>query len=295
MRRCSGFNREPSRGRALAGQIVRSRTNATEAEHHVRAGKRLRQRLGNQVTLIRNCAHPRQLQSTLFKPRNHGGQMGVLLAAVQQLVTDENEAKTGYWCAFSDSDPVVLILTIGFILLFVGASIFNSEGVASVIGAGFTWTAKYLGSFFQLLLLATFFIALGTAASKAGNAKIGGLEKPEISRFRWLSMIMCTLLAGGGVFFAAGEPVYHFVVTPPAFNTEAGTAAAVAPALAQSFTHWGFLAWAVLGSLTALVLARAHFPRSNGTGNDPGGCGTGSGCHHRRFHELCHRHGRRGP
>ena len=132
---------------------------------------------------------------------------------------------------FSDSDPVVLILTIGFILLFVGASIINSEGVASVIGAGFTWTAKYLGSFFQLLLLATFFIAIGTAVSKAGNAKIGGLEKPEISRFRWLSMIMCTLLAGGGVFFAAGEPVYHFVVTPPAFDTEAGTAAAVAPAL----------------------------------------------------------------
>jgi len=134
--------------------------------------------------------------------------------------------------AFSDSDPVVLILTIGFILLFVGASIFNSEGVASLIGAGFSWTAKYLGSFFQLLLLATFFIALGTAASKAGNARIGGLDKPEISRFRWLSMIMCTLLAGGGVFFAAGEPVYHFVVTPPAFNTEAGTATATAPAMA---------------------------------------------------------------
>jgi len=161
--------------------------------------------------------------------------------------------------AFSDSDPIVLTLTIGFILLFVGASIIDSSAVATAIGAGFTWTAKYLGSFFQLLLLATFFISLGTAVSKAGNARIGGLDEPEISRFRWLSMIMCTLLAGGGVFFAAGEPVYHFVVTPPAFDTEAGTAAATAPAMAQSFTHWGFLAWAVLGSLTALVLSRAHY------------------------------------
>ncbi len=160
---------------------------------------------------------------------------------------------------FSDSDPVVLILTIGFIVLFVGASVVNSEGVASLIGAGFAWTAKYLGSFFQLLLLATFFIALGTAVSRAGLARIGGLDRPEISRFRWLSMIMCTLLAGGGVFFAAGEPVYHFVVTPPAFDTEAGSVEATAPAMAQSFTHWGFLAWAVLGSLTALVLSRAHY------------------------------------
>ncbi|MDI9243776.1 BCCT family transporter [Marinobacter sp. CHS3-4] len=170
--------------------------------------------------------------------------------------TQAPRARSG---AFSDSDPVVLILTIGFILVFVGASILNSEAVATFIGNGFAWTAKTLGSFFQLLLLLTFFIALGTAASKAGNARIGGLDRPEISRFRWLSMIMCTLLAGGGVFFAAGEPVYHFVVTPPAFDTEAGTAAAVAPAMAQSFTHWGFLAWAVLGSLTALVLTRAHY------------------------------------
>lgn len=116
---------------------------------------------------------------------------------------------------FSDSDPVVLVLTIGFILLFVGASIIDSSYVADLIGAGFAWTATYLGSFFQLLLLLTFFIAIGTALSRAGAARIGGLEKPEIGRFRWLSMIMCTLLAGGGVFFAAGEPVYHFVVTPP--------------------------------------------------------------------------------
>ena len=159
----------------------------------------------------------------------------------------------------TDSDPVVLTLTIGFILLFVGASVVDSNYVAGLIGNGFTWTAKYLGSFFQVLLLLTFFIAIGTAMSRAGAARLGGLDKPEISRFRWLSMILCTLLAGGGVFFAAGEPVYHFVVSPPASGAEAGTSAAVAPAMAQSFTHWGFLAWAVLGSLTALVLSRAHY------------------------------------
>ncbi|MBW4934045.1 BCCT family transporter [Marinobacter sp. F4206] len=156
-------------------------------------------------------------------------------------------------------DPVVLALTMGFILLFVGWSLNDADGLAAVIGGGFTWTAKYLGSFFQLLLLLTFFIALGVAFSRAGAARLGGLEKPEISTFRWLSMILCTLLAGGGVFFAAGEPVYHFVVSPPVFTAEAGTADAVAPAMAQSFMHWGFLAWAVLGSLTALVLAHAHY------------------------------------
>lgn len=147
----------------------------------------------------------------------------------------------------------------GFIILFIGLSLYDANRVTSMIAVGFTMTAKYMGSFFQMILIATFFIAIGVAISRAGQARIGNLNKPEISTFRWLSMVMCTLLAGGGVFFAAGEPIYHFVVTPPAFDFETGTAEAVAPALAQSFMHWGFLAWAVLGSLTAIVLAYAHY------------------------------------
>ncbi|MCW4149791.1 BCCT family transporter [Halomonas sp. 18H] len=158
-------------------------------------------------------------------------------------------------------DPVVLTLSIGFILLFVGLSLYDIKMVADAISNGFAWTARTLGAYFQLLLLITFFVAMGVAFAPAASAKIGNLDKPELSTFKWLSIIMCTLLAGGGVFFAAGEPVYHFVVTPPAFSTEAGTPEAVAGALAQSFMHWGFLAWAVLGSLTAVVLAHAHYDK----------------------------------
>lgn len=158
-------------------------------------------------------------------------------------------------------DPVVLILTIGFIVLFLGASLIQIDWTAKVIASGFAWTANVLGSYFQLLLLLTFLVGIGVAISPAGSAKVGNLDTPELSTFKWLSIIMCTLLAGGGVFFAAGEPLYHFVVTPPVFNTEAGTPAAVAPALAQSFMHWGFLAWGILGTLSAIVLAHAHYNR----------------------------------
>jgi len=160
---------------------------------------------------------------------------------------------------FSLGDPIVLVLSIGFIVAFLALSFYDIDLVANSISAGFAWTALVLGSYFQLLLLLTFFIAIGLAVTPAAKAKIGNLDTPEMSTFKWLSIILCTLLAGGGVFFAAGEPIYHFVVTPPAFDTEAGTAEAVSSALAQSFMHWGFLAWAVLGSLTAVVLAHAHY------------------------------------
>ncbi|WP_404472121.1 BCCT family transporter [Vreelandella venusta] len=161
--------------------------------------------------------------------------------------------------AFSLGDPLVLTLSIGFIVAFLALSFYDIDLVANSISTGFAWTARVLGSYFQLLLLLTFFIAIGVAISPASTAKIGNLDAPEMSTFKWLSIILCTLLAGGGVFFAAGEPVYHFVVTPPAFDTEPGTAEAVSGALAQSFMHWGFMAWAVLGSLTAVVLAHAHY------------------------------------
>ena len=156
-------------------------------------------------------------------------------------------------------DPWVMLLSCSFIVLFLGFSAYDLQWTAQLIAQGFTWTAKSLGTYFQLLLLLTFFIALGIAFSPAGSARIGKKSQPDLGRFQWLSMIMCTLLAGGGVFFAAGEPVYHFVVTPPAFTHAAATPEAVAPALAQSFMHWGFLAWGVLGTLAALVLAQAHY------------------------------------
>lgn len=178
-------------------------------------------------------------------------------------MTDSNPALVGGADSSRDrlGDPLVLILTIGFIAGFIALSVYDIDIVASGIATGFAWTAKTMGSYFQLLLLLTFFIAIGVAISPNALARIGNLDTPEISTFKWLSMIMCTLLAGGGVFFAAGEPIYHFIVTPPAFTTEPGTPDAIAGALAQAFMHWGFLGWAVLGTMAAIALAHAHYDK----------------------------------
>jgi choline-glycine betaine transporter len=94
-----------------------------------------------------------------------------------------------------------------------------------------------------------------------GKAKLGGLDAPEFTNFQWGSMIMCTLLAGGGVFWAAGEPMAHFISSPPLFGAEGKSAAAAAPALAQSYLHWGFLAWAILGALTTVMLMHYHYEK----------------------------------
>lgn len=155
------------------------------------------------------------------------------------------------------TDIPVLVTSGGLLVAFVIASLVAPAATGNVVTAAFDLAARGFGALWQVLLLATFAVAVALACSRYGNVRMGDRDRPEYGRFNWISMIMCTLLAGGGVFFAAGEPLQHYVSLPPLYaHVSPGSQEAVNAALAQSFTHWGFLAWAVLGSLGSIVMMR---------------------------------------
>ncbi|KAB8125962.1 BCCT family transporter [Gracilibacillus oryzae] len=157
-------------------------------------------------------------------------------------------------------DWVTFSISGGLLVLFVIAAILNQNLVGQWINDSFSFTAKYFGAYWQVLLLVMFVIGLILAFSKYGKVRLGKLDKPENSNFRWIALILCTLLASGGVFWAAAGPMYHFLTTPPLFQgIEEGTMTAAFPAMAQSYFHWGFTAWASLGTLTTIVLMYAHY------------------------------------
>lgn len=137
-------------------------------------------------------------------------------------------------------------------------SFIDLDAISSFVNVSFDWSVTFFGAFWQVLMLATFFVALWLGFSRYGKLKLGKRDQPEISTFKWISMIMATLLAGGGVFWAAAEPMYHFVDAPPLFGEDNNPSTA----LAQSFMHWGFLAWAILGTLSAVVLMYGHYHKS---------------------------------
>ncbi|OAN11293.1 BCCT transporter [Photobacterium jeanii] len=158
------------------------------------------------------------------------------------------------------SDKLVPTLTIGFILFFLLAALIDLSTFTASIQSMFTSASASFGYWWQCLMIMNFALAMIIATSRYGKIKMGGKSKPTVPTFRWIAMIMCTLLAGGGVFWSAAEPIFHFITPSPSFTgVEGGTAAAVTPALAQSFLHWGFLAWAVLGTLSTIVLMYAHY------------------------------------
>ncbi|WP_372843092.1 BCCT family transporter [Psychrobacter sp.] len=149
----------------------------------------------------------------------------------------------------------------GFIIVFVLMAIFAEEYLAKLINVGFSWSATIFGPFWQILLLATFVIALAVGAGRTGRVILGGLAKPEMDSFKWMAILFCTLLAGGGVFWAAAEPIAHFVSAPPVYAETADIQQRAFNALSQSFMHWGFLAWSIVGSLTAIVVMHLHYDK----------------------------------
>lgn len=159
-------------------------------------------------------------------------------------------------------DWSIFLISGGFFVLFLVAALVNLSWLSTLVDTVFGWATRAFGLYWQVLMLATFVISLGIAFSKLGRVRLGGRNQvPSNSTFNWVVVIMCALLAGGGAFWAAAEPLMHFTSPPPFFGAAPRMEAAGVAALAQSFLHWGFLAWAVLGSLLAIVLMHLHFDK----------------------------------
>ncbi|REG47669.1 BCCT, betaine/carnitine/choline family transporter [Paracoccus versutus] len=58
------------------------------------------------------------------------------------------------------------------------------------------------------------------------------------------------------------EPIAHFISTPPYFaGPDADPQSLATIGLAQAYLHWGFLAWAILGSLTTVMLMHYRYDK----------------------------------
>ena len=158
-------------------------------------------------------------------------------------------------------DKAIFFLSAGFLSLFIVLALVNRELLTNMVNQGGAWSIKLFGAYWQVLLLATFLIGLCIAIGRVGAVRLGNMPRPEINTFRWLSIIACTLLAGGGVFWAAAEPLSHYKWVPPLFGETELLFEKSTNALTQSFMHWSFLSWAILGSLTTIVFMRLHYDK----------------------------------
>ena len=163
-----------------------------------------------------------------------------------------------------DIHPIVFPVALLLIGAFITLTILGPEFGLNV-AAGYQWLFDTIGAtfgWFYLLAVNVFIVVmLYFAFSKYGNIRIGGVEaEKEFSDFSWMAMLFSAGMGIGLMFFSVLEPVYYLNAPPAFFGVEAGTGAAGAAALAQTFFHWGFHPWAIYG-LVGLGLAFFSFNR----------------------------------
>src|SRR5699024_12626082 len=102
----------------------------------------------------------------------------------------------------------------------------------------------YFGAYWQVLLLATFIVGLFLAFSKYGKVRLGNIDKPEMSFFKWVSIIVTSGLGAEAIFWAAVELMYYFMEVPAMHSgIKAATNQVIAPAMAQKLSSLSLLEW----------------------------------------------------
>jgi len=151
------------------------------------------------------------------------------------------------------------------LIIFLLLSAIDIDSAKLITNVFKDFAISNVGSIWLLMVVAISVMAFFLGFSPIGSLKIGGKdEEPSLRFFDWCAVLICTLLAGGGVFWSAAEPLIHFLNPASYFsNIEGGTAQAVDPALSVSFLHWGFLAWALVATtvtITFSLLSQSGFP-----------------------------------
>jgi choline/glycine/proline betaine transport protein len=175
--------------------------------------------------------------------------------------SDREPGDTNIQALGFDIHPVVFPVALVLIGLFIGVTILLGDQASEAYTALFNFIGTNFGWFYLLVVNVFIIVLLYFAFSKYGNIKIGGVEaEKEFSDFSWMAMLFSAGMGIGLMFFSVTEPMFYLNSPPSYFGAEAGTGAAAAGAMAQTFFHWGLHPWAVYG-LVGLGLAFFSFNR----------------------------------
>lgn len=108
----------------------------------------------------------------------------------------------------------------------------------------------------MVMLCITLFI------SPLGKIKIGGKDaKPLLNHYRWFSIILCTTIAVGILFWGSAEPIYH-ISNPPTSTHLLTDADKVGFSMSTVFMHWSFTPYAIY-TIPALLFALGYYNKKH--------------------------------
>ncbi|MFT7017845.1 MAG: choline-glycine betaine transporter [Cyclobacteriaceae bacterium] len=92
-----------------------------------------------------------------------------------------------------------------------------------------------------------------------GRVRIGGKDAvPFLTRWRWFSIVLCTTIATGIIFWGTAEPLFHLSGPPSFLHQARNSAGAAKDAMGFMFLHWTFTPYAIY-TVPALMFALAFY------------------------------------
>lgn len=146
--------------------------------------------------------------------------------------------------------PAIIILTVE--ILF---GMFFTEKFGTLLNSTTYWVGDNFGWWINILAVLSIIFAICFVIFKYGDVRIGGADaKPEYTNWQWISMTVCGGVGVGLLFWAMGEPIYHYMTPPVAAGVEAGSREAAIFAVGQTMFNWSFVQYAMY-SLCGLAFA----------------------------------------
>jgi glycine betaine transporter len=152
--------------------------------------------------------------------------------------------------------PPFLLLVTALIYSLVDSASFLEQvtDINNWILKHFDWLFSYT-SFFMVL------VCVAIMVSPIGKLKIGGKDAvPILNRWRWFTVILCTTIAVGILFWGVAEPLYHLQGPPKSLGADPMSNEAENFSISTVFMHWSFTPYAIY-AIPALLFALAYYNR----------------------------------
>lgn len=133
--------------------------------------------------------------------------------------------------------------------------IFFTDAFGSVMSKMIYIVGDHFGWWINLCAVLVIFLGIGFIISHYGDIRIGGEDaKPEYTTWQWFSISICGGIGCGLLFWAMGEPIYHYMQPPVAAGVEAQSREAAIFAVGQSMFDWSFVQYFIY-AIPAAVFA----------------------------------------
>lgn len=145
------------------------------------------------------------------------------------------------------------------ILLFLILYVVDAEHFEKGLEVLNTNLNKAFGGAYLVIALFLVIVSVVVLFSKLGKVKIGGEEaKPLLSTGNWFTVVLCTTIAAGLIFWGSSEPVFHLMAPPEFVGVKPGTHEAAVFSMSTMFLHWTITPYAIYG-VPALMFAIAVY------------------------------------